>query len=170
MLPQAVWFRRDAPFTPARDHAWVEMTHCGGAFNEAHNYWVYRARGSNLWINVGRTIAFGGHEDAAVHFLNRTCGGERWCGEVNCLMQCDADLPLILRKARHSGFDSVQFINHCDMRCGLCGHEIVLTGIAGTEACNPKVAYRRGLNASEPCECVASPTLTSERGRCATCR
>ena len=70
---------------------------------------------------------------------------------------------------RAAGFDSIQFYGHCDMRCNLCGHELVLLGHSGVHACNPAISYRRGRHANMPCTCVGSPHITSERGMCAWC-
>jgi len=170
---QVAWFRRSAPFEPRLNSSWVEVTHCSGSRFEHSAYWAYAARGSGFYINVGRTIAFAGHKDAASYFLGRACHGPRWCGgePTNaCLMQCNHELPAIMDAAKYRGFDSVQFVGHCDMRCAACGHEIALVGIAGVGACSSSIEYRQGADANQPCECVASPVLTSERGMCATCR
>jgi hypothetical protein len=168
---QVAWFRRLPRAMP--NESWVEVTHCAGSVYERKGYWTYAARGSGLYVNIGRTIAFASHEDAVVFFWGRKCRGPRWCGgePVNsCLMQCGSELPLIMDEAKQRGFKSVQFIEHCDMRCGACGHEIVLVAIDGRAACSAAIEYRQGANASLPCDCIASPTLTSERGMCATCR
>lgn len=120
-----------------------------------------------------------------------------WCHYGNCLNQCDAELPVMVQVALREGFDSIQFVGHCDMRCNLCanaleaplpqlhlahravlssrrsertracrcGHELVLLGVPGTEACHAAIEYRRGWNASLPCACRPSATLSSERGQ-----
>lgn len=170
---QVAWFRRSLPLQPMPNSSWVEITHCSGSRFERNAYWTYAARGSGLYVNVGRTIAFLKHEDAAYFFLGRACNGPQWCGgqPINsCLMQCNDELPAVMGAAKSKGFDSVQFVGHCDMRCAACGHEIVLLGMAGGDACSSTIEYRQGIDAEQPCDCVASPTLTSERGMCATCR
>jgi len=80
-----VWLARSAPFKPAADGSWVEITHCGGGWNEKHAHWMYVARGSGLYVNVGRTIAFGSHEESVRHFLGTACRDPLWCHMGNCL-------------------------------------------------------------------------------------
>lgn len=168
---EAIWLARRAPFTPLADGTWAEVTHCAGGWNEAEGHWMYVARGSGLFVNIGRTRVFHTHDEAARAFLpplNR-CEGEMWCHYGHCVSQCDRELPNVLRAAALEGYTSLQFIHHCDMRCNVCGHELVLLGIPGGEACHPRISYRRGWNASLPCTCHASATRTSERGKCAAC-
>ena len=168
---QAVWFSRNLPLAPASNHTWTEVTHCGGGWNERQGHWMYVVRGSGLFVNTGRTIVFGRHEDAVTHFLNRQCRVDiNWCDEhKHCFRECDEELPHVLEAARLANYDSLQFVSHCDMRCAQCGHELVFTGFDGQDACSPYLEYRRGLNASLPCECVATLALATLRGRCAAC-
>jgi hypothetical protein len=63
----------------------------------------------------------------------------------------------------------VQFTRHCDMDCGSCGHELMLTGVVGTGVCSPGIQYRAGINGSRPCRCIESPNVRSKRGICAAC-
>jgi len=166
---EAVWLARPAPFTPVADGSWVEVTHCGGGWNEKHGHWMYVARGSGLYVNVGRTIAFGSHEESVRRFLGTACRGPLWCHYGNCLQQCDDELGRMSLAAREAGFDSVQFVSHCDMRCNLCGHELVFVGIEGTQVCSSSITYRQGLHAARSCQCKPSAVWTSERGPCASC-
>ena len=66
---QVAWFRRLPRAMP--NESWVEVTHCAGSVYERKGYWTYAARGSGLYVNIGRTIAFASHEDAVVFFWGR---------------------------------------------------------------------------------------------------
>ncbi|KAL1528057.1 hypothetical protein AB1Y20_009423 [Prymnesium parvum] len=168
---QAVWLSRAPPFVAVANDSWVEITHCGGGWNERSGYWAYVARGSGIFLHTGRTIAFAGHEEAVRHFFGTGCRDETAiCNAAgHCSRECDEELPLLVEEARRLRFDNLQFISHCDLRCGLCAHELVLTAASGDEACSPHLEYRRGLRASLPCECVASRAVATLRGKCASC-
>jgi hypothetical protein len=158
-IVDAVWFNRPTPRKAWPSHAWVEVTHCGGSQFESVGAWFYMVRGSGLFVSTGKTIAFRHHEDAAKHFLGHGCSN----------YECDTSIPEFTRAALKAGYDSIQFGDHCDGRCHTCGHELLLTYAAGTEACPAKVQFRAGLNASESCRCQATASLRSDRGNCAAC-
>ena len=97
-------------FAPIANGTWAEATHCGGsAFEPRAGAFFYAARGSNLWINIGRTLAFGMHEDAVRHFLGRDCN-ERGLDPQTGMRQCNGDLDEMARAAHHRGYDTVQFL------------------------------------------------------------
>ena len=144
------------------------MTHCGGSDFEANAAFYYAARGSGLWINMGRTAAFGTHDDAVRHFLKRNCT-LRGVGAH----ECDSFLQRVMVVAAHQGFDTVQFLGHCDAKCNTCLHEVAVLREHGRLAC-PPVAYRSGSRAQLQCTCVehSSSVGTKERpdrGGCASC-
>jgi hypothetical protein len=169
---EVVWFHNfSRQHSPLVDHAWAEVTHCGGGWRtgpERLANWFYVARGSGLFVNVGRTLVLRRHQDAVERFLNTTC---KSCNGQGCLPDCAKQLAHLLSSGmvQRAGFESLQFVGHCDMRCNLCGHELVIPGSMGHDACSPKIQYRRGIDASLPCTCVPSSLLTSERGPCAWC-
>jgi hypothetical protein len=157
-----------ARHTPLHNHSWAEVTHCGGSDFEANAAFYYAARGSGLWINMGRTAAFGTHDDAVRHFLKRNCT-LRGVGAH----ECDSFLQRVMAVAAHQGFDTVQFLGHCDAKCNTCLHEVALLREHGRLAC-PPVAYRSGSRAQLQCTCVehSSSVGTKERpdrGGCASC-
>ena len=100
------------------------------------------------------------------------------------IFQCDAELARIIGAAKSQGWDSLQFTRHCDAFCTgknmsdalsgkdprsqLCGFEVVLTRVAGTDACPAGLEFFRGWGGHERCACDAN-RLRSQRGRCAAC-
>ena len=185
------YFRRrtavDRPPAAHGNGTWVEVSHCGGSRFEKVGAFFYVFRGSGLYVNVGRTVAFETHQDAALYFLGRPCDGNRTKPTDARLgiFQCDGELPAVVSAARRRGWDSLQFTHHCDAFCEggsmkaalsgadprsqLCGFELVLTNTTGAGPCPPGVQFRRGLGGAEPCACDADAPLRSQRGACAAC-
>ena len=164
--PLVAWFYRPPPFTAVPSDGWAEITHCGGSAFEAHASWYYVVRGSGIYVNVGSTISFRGHADAVQHFLGLTYTEDR--------APISTRLP---EAARAAGYDSIQFVYHCDFDCDEpandawpgrgdgngCGHELMLIqtsadgsalGGGGDLPCPTNVVFRQGQDASLPCECV----------------
>ena len=162
--PLVMWYASVGP--PARrvaaSHTWIEVTHCGGSTYEERGAWFYAARGSALWIDVGRTLAFDTHTAAARRFL----GVDR-CADGPT---CDAEMGRFAAAAAAAGYDSLQFTGHCDLECGECGHEVLLTKARGADGCPAGVDFRTGAAADRPCTCEESFELHSARGYCAACR
>ena len=187
--PRVYYFRRrawpDGPAPAHANHSWVEVSHCGGSKFERVGAFFYAFRGTGLFANVGRTVAFETHQDAAIHFLGRPCDRGKPNDEQLGIFQCDRELPLFVAAARDRGWDSLQFTHHCDAFCDqgrmgdalsgaaprsqVCGFEVVFARTSGTTACPPGVEFRQGLNASLPCRCTPASALHSQRGSCAAC-
>ena len=159
-------------FSAVSSHAWVEATHCGGSEREAHSAFFYAARGSGLWINLRRTISFGGHEEAVKFFLGRPSCADKARNEG--MWQCDGELDEMARAAAGKGYGSIQFVRHCDAKCEQCLHEVMVLNTRGDRACPPGVEYRRGPRASQRCTCVPHSHSVGTRhkpfrGQCASC-
>ena len=157
------------------NHSWAEVTHCGGSQFEHSAAYFYRAAGSGLWIRLGRTIAFGSHEEAVRHFLGTSCSrGPMEARDFNGRLQCDKELDAMASVARRRGYETVQFLQHCDAKCEQCPHEIAaLYGGGGRTAC-PNVEMRRGSRAQWRCTCVphgasSGTPAKPRRGLCASC-
>ena len=110
---------RPVPFPAHASHSWVEIAHCGGSTYEAESSWFYILRGTGLWVNIGATIAFPSHVHAARRFLGRNCSAT--AKQASAAFQCGKDLSLIAKTARAQGFDSIQYVHHCDLLCSRPG-------------------------------------------------
>ena len=175
---------RDPPPPAFRNYSKVEISHCGGSKFETNGAFFYAFRGTGLYIDIGRSLAFETHDDASRYLLGRPCAPGKPPDMKLGIFQCDAELPRIIGAAKSQGWDSLQFTRHCDAFCTgknmsdalsgkdprsqLCGFEVVLTRVAGTDACPAGLELFRGWGGHEPCACDAS-RLRSQRGRCAAC-
>ena len=176
------WGQRDqgARHTPLPNNSFAEITHCGGSDFEADSAYFYASRGSGVWINVGTTIAFGTHDDAVRHFIERNCAHA--CEPRtdvmglarNCAHQCDAwHMDKMLANAASAGYDTVQFVGHCDAKCAMCLHEVVVLRAQGGPGC-PPIPYWSGTHAQRNCTCVEHSSSVGtrdrpNRGGCASC-
>jgi len=176
--PLVAWMYRSPPFQAIPSDTWVEVTHCGGSGFESHASWYYVVTGSAVYVNVGKTIAFNGHEEAVRHFLDRACINAE---QDQCNEELLEDLP---RAALAAGYKSMQFVLHRDFDCwdddydvNGVGHELMIfqtsspgiLGSGGDMTCPPGIEFRTGVDASLPCDCVESDSLRSVRGKCVVC-
>lgn len=153
---------RVGPFEPLPDQALVEVTHCSdreARANEAYANWMYRADGSGIWFNVGRTLAVGTHPELVARVLPAQS-----CPDDECVSLFGAAFAA----AAKEGYDSVQFLRHADQRCSASqgsqpggkslAHEIVDLRGDGRFACGTEDArltkYRAGWRGSKACECT----------------
>ena len=108
--PETIWVYHPRPFQRIKQNTYVEVIHVSDGLSSVHeshnNYWMYYAPGSGIWFNVGKTISFSTHTDAATHF-----GVER----IHYLKN-DPFLKLCT-VAKEQGFDSIQILNNNDGRC-----------------------------------------------------
>ena len=170
-----------ARHAPLLNNSFAEVTHCGGSDFEADSAYFYASRGSGVWINAGRTIVFGTHDDAVRHFIGRNCAHA--CEPRtdvmglarNCAHQCDAwHMDKMVANAATEGYDTVQFVGHCDAKCTMCLHEVVVLKAQGGPAC-PPIPYWSGSHAQHNCTCVGTKLHSvgtkdnPDRGGCASC-
>ena len=103
-------------------------------------------------------MAFEDHNDAARALLGRDCADYQPPTQTG-VTQCDPqhDWIDIGHAARAAGYDSIQFLRHCDLGCGRCAHELAIFHGQGSDACPGGVELRTGFNASLPCQCEARP-------------
>jgi len=157
------------PFAAFPSSSRVEVSHCGDDYGNV-GAWYYAVKGSGVFLNLGTTIAFRKHADAVRYFLNADCG------DMNdeCVPKFDA----MFQAAAKKGYDTVQFLEHGDQRCGLSAVEIVRTrangggkygcGVLPTTS-EPQTTYTRGWDATLPCDCKDdSQTTMSSCLKCST--
>uniref|UniRef100_A0A7S0IMV8 Phospholipase B-like n=1 Tax=Calcidiscus leptoporus TaxID=127549 RepID=A0A7S0IMV8_9EUKA len=149
----------------AKDNTWIEVAHAVLP-TEWTGAWTWRLRGSGVWVNVGKTIAFPTPADMsqvhmeAIHYLTENCSvkvSPYWpLSESDIFGLC----------AREKGFDSVQFepqVGQAPLGTfGLTGlTELVLTRLSGNQTCGVPDAsatpLRQGWRASSGCDCVNQP-------------
>jgi hypothetical protein len=143
-VPNSVWLYHKPPYKPILSNKWVEVTHCSSIVSNTYEQkgaWFYSAKGSNIFINVGRTIVFKDHPDAVEHFLNKQCRYFR--------NQCNLLFSDLVDEASKQGYDSIQFLSHDDMRCGNTALEILMVNSVGHSAIPTNIEYRTGYNASK---------------------
>lgn len=145
-VPNSIWLYHKPPYKPVKSNTWIEVTHCSShvsILDEQKGAWFYLAKGSNIFINVGRTIVFKDHPDAVEHFLNKHCRDFR--------NQCFLLFSDLVVEASKQGYDSIQFLGHDDMRCGNSSVEILMVNSIGAGIIPTNIEYRTGYNASEKC-------------------
>ena len=126
-LARALFFRayryfrrrtaRDPPPPAFRNFSRIEVTHCGGSKFETNGAFFYAFRGTGLYIDIGRSLAFETHDDASRYLLGRPCAPGKPPDMKLGIFQCDAELPRIIGAAKSQGWDSLQFTRHCDAFC-----------------------------------------------------
>ena len=148
-----MWVYHEPPYKPFGDNTLVEVVHCADATassQESTGIWFYAAKGSGVYFNTGKTIVFNDHIDAARHFLKQDCKSDWYHGK-----ECDELFEEIFKEAAKK-YDSVQFLNHDDMRCGTTSVEIVGVKYSGQFPCGNKDGtgiFKKGWNGSVDCKC-----------------
>ena len=120
---------------------------------EAGSPWFYIVKGSAVWMDIGRTIVFDSHADAVWYFLQE---------KVTTHPTPHKQLVRVAPVARRMGFDSIQYLKHCDNRCGCIGTELVLTKPASNPTC-PSTFYDT-IDSTTPCTCTSSMAYSNCNG------
>ena len=157
--PHTSWIWDAPPYSAEKEKKWVEVIHQKDPFgDEKHGCWMLKAKGSGIWFNIGKTIAFAEHADAYNHF------GVSQGGDMNVKLS---------KAAAAKGYDSIQFIAHkdhtnypCDTTAGVPYMNIEIVGVqlSGASACCAPAkpspfsspAFRTGLKADRACTCDTS--------------
>ena len=158
--------------TPALSHTWLEVWRTYYP-NEGLGYgcWAWRARGSGVFINVGRTLAFTDRDarkspNSAYGILGGTqCSNTSFMGRaIRSQTQkfrtfCTGDFSWAI-KAQSLGKDSLQILHS-----NLHAYEVIVSSSACTDALSPLatscfpsgIEVRRGWNASGgTCQCQSN--------------
>ena len=147
--PGIIWQTQPRPYAALPANTWVEVTHCADSQAqdlEMQGVWFYYAKGSGIFFNTGKTISFQDHDDAVKYFLNKDCSGD-------LKKECTKYFSDLIKSASQS-FDSIQFLNHADQRCGEnLSVEIIGLNGSGSLPCGAGIELRKGWKASESCKC-----------------
>eukprot|EP00041_Stephanoeca_diplocostata_P039809 m.1637925 g.1637925 ORF g.1637925 m.1637925 type:complete len:331 (+) comp26360_c0_seq1:273-1265(+) len=154
---------------PVPNNTWVEVAHTVFP-TELVGAWVWTARGTGIWANVGKTKVFPTPADRskihqeAIAWLRKGCS----VPVSNNWPQMESDV--FGKCAREKGYDSIQFEpQNGEVPVGTFGMtgltEMVLVNMDGCLSCGvPDPAdtpLRAGWAASSPCTCVDKPMADS---------
>ena len=153
-MENTIWIYHKPPYKPLKNNSNVEVTHVSGGYTgqkiiESVGSWYYYAPGSGMYLNLGKTIAFKDHYESVKFFL----------GEFNIycsiIQECAKYFPKLFKKAKSMGYDTIQYLNHTDMRCGNTAIEIVDLNGVGAYPCGNKnkININSGWNGTKKCVC-----------------
>ena len=137
------------PYKGFASNSIVEVSHHRDPFgDEHHGMWFVYAKGSGVFLDLGKTRVFNDHQDA-YDFFKTGASNEQMC-----------------QAAAAQGYDSVQFIRHkdgtnypCAAKIGAdwMNMEIVAVRLVGTYPCGQKdgtsSALRAGWGGDKACKC-----------------
>jgi len=152
------WLSEAVPYQGFADNSIVEVSHDKDPFgDETHGMWFMYAKGSGVYLDLGKTKIFGEHNDAQDFFNCNGCSNPDWC-----------------LKAAAAGYDTVQFVAHKDTMNYPCRNkigvewmnmEIVAVKLIGTYPCGQAQgtpsSLRAGWNGDKPCKCDPSNPNTN---------
>ena len=152
-MEKTIWLYHKPPYKPIPSNTTVEVSHVSGGYKtqkiiESVGSWYYYAPGSGMYLNIGKTISFKDHNESVKYFLNVDSACE-------IIEECVTYFPELFKKAKKLGYDSIQYLNHTDMRCGNTAIEIVDLNGVGAYPCGnkKKINIRSGWNGSKKCIC-----------------
>lgn len=135
-MDNTIWIYHIPPYKAFKDNSVVEVIHTSGGYPmqktiESTASWMYYAKGSGIYFDIGKTISFVDHSESVKHFLDI---------EFNCPLreECAYYFKDVFTKAKNEGYDSIQYLKHYDMRCGDTGIEIVDLNGDGAFPCGNK--------------------------------
>ena len=170
-------------WAPVPNHSWVEIFH-RVVPTEVMGSWVWRQRGSGIWVNVGRTVVFPTpalSPDAPLHLKAMEALMANCSRFVDRTKYPQYESDIFGFCAREKGYDSVQFApKDAHDATTLMGTyklpgvtELELVNLDGDKTCGVADAratpLRAGWHASAPCECVNRP-IAPECGIQTTCK
>ena len=152
-MKNTIWINHLKPYKPLSKNINIEVTHVSGGYPmqkhfESVGSWMYYAKGSGIYFNTGNTISFKDHSESIKYFLNINIS----CPIIN---ECLHYFKEVFTKAKNKGYDSIQYLNHDDMRCGNTAIEIVdLHGIGAFSCGNKtKLNIKSGWMGKNKCIC-----------------
>ena len=151
-----------APWAPFPNNTWVEVMHRGYLSDEKTGAWFYYARGSGIWINLGKTIAFESHNQAYAYFNSSNVTYPQCTVGLNVttLQECMCHL------AAAQGYDTIQMTKAAPQMCPYgknwttsanMNYELVSTRLQGKFACASEDGLspliRTGWKGNRACTC-----------------
>jgi hypothetical protein len=135
-MNHTIWIYHKPPFKALSDNSIVEIIHTSGGYLgqkmiESTGSWMYYAKGSGIYFDIGKSISFVDHSESVKYFLDI---------DISCPLreECAYYFRDVFTKAKNMGYDSIQYLKHYDMRCGDTSIEIIdLHGI-GAYPCGNK--------------------------------
>jgi hypothetical protein len=139
------------------DNTWVEVSHRAFPKDEHFGAWFYYAKGSGMWYNIGKSIAFQDHQGAYEHY--GADKSDHWSKRNEVMSKLCAA----------AGDDTIQFLNHVDGgTCNDCcrdstpsevswNYEFVACAMKGKYACAAEpgdTTLKAGWMGKRNCECV----------------
>lgn len=147
----------------------VEVVHTGKREWEPDvGYWMYLAKGSGNYIDLGRTIVFPEHYDALKYFT----------GCVDCRNYTEKEMLApnvygrrirkeICSRARAAKYDTIQYTHRNE---GVYRYEITdLRILNPVNACGYTPAMWSGYNGVRPCNCNNAHILRCETNKVSHC-
>lgn len=135
------WSWHPGPWHGWPNNSWVEVIHraeSGGI--EDHGGWMLYAKGSGVWLNLGRTVVFAEYDEVFDRFAKDEHTAEDWSEENQ-----GTPFTKMIANAIAQGYDSIQLVNHPDSAYSACGNrgdlspamnvEIISLRATGTFAC-----------------------------------
>ena len=159
------------PWTPFANATWVEVMHRLYASDEKTGAWFYFAKGSGIWLNIGKTIDFEAHANAYTFFnvTDNMATGGLCAGLVNITTPNECMCYL----AAAQGYDTIQFMKSAPQICPYSktpsvqanmNYELVSTHLQGEYACTSpdglSPLIRTGWLGSRQCTCNATSSPT----------
>ena len=177
--PDSVWRYQFGPYKSLQSNIKVEVTHCCSS-GEEKGTWYYKATGSGIYLDLGKTISFNDHKDAVQHFLNKKCDDD---DPIHHPVECISELNDLINEASKE-YDTIQFLNHPDMQCNWNKNSMAMeildirldNGASGKYNCgtnNSKQNLYRDWGGKSICKCKnfvgeCSPHAPSEQN-CLNC-
>jgi hypothetical protein len=150
---------------PAANDSWIEIAHAVYP-TELEGMWVWNARGSGVWANVGRTIVFPTPVDPSKTHAEAIAYLRQGCSKTPSWEWPQLESDIFGFCAREKGIDSIQFQPQTGQvptgTFGLTGvTEVVLVNLDGNKGCgvdDPSTTpLRQGWNAAKMCKCTNAP-------------
>ena len=152
-MNNTIWIYHKPPFKALSDNSIVEIIHTSGGYPgqkilESTGSWMYYAKGSGIYFDIGKTISFLDHSESVKYFLDIN---------ISCPLreECAYYFKDVFTKAKNMGYDSIQYLQHYDMRCGNTAIEIVDLHGVGAYPCGNKKEYniKSGWKGKNVCIC-----------------